>query len=178
MVTPLENAIGFLQNFGLFDVVLPFLLVFTIVFAVLEKSKIFGTEKVDEREVTKKNINSMVAFVIALFVVVTKQIVSSLQQALPQIVLVLVVIVSFMLLAGTFVSGREPYEVKGMALKILSVIAGVAVLGIIFNSIGWLEPILDFIKTRGINDIFIVSIIFLIIVVITIAIVVSGPKEI
>ncbi|MBM3199831.1 hypothetical protein FJZ53_02750, partial [Candidatus Woesearchaeota archaeon] len=62
--SPLGGAIEFLKEFGFFDVVLPFLLVFTIVFAVLEKTKIFGGGKE-----SKKNINAMIAFVFALFFV-------------------------------------------------------------------------------------------------------------
>ena len=41
MVTPLGRAVEFFRDFGLFDIVLPFLLVFAIVFAVLEKTRIF-----------------------------------------------------------------------------------------------------------------------------------------
>ena len=45
MVTTLfGGAIEFLQEIGFYDVVLPFLLVFTVFFGVLEKTKIFGTE--------------------------------------------------------------------------------------------------------------------------------------
>ena len=44
MVTPLNNAIEFLREFGFFNVVLPFLLVFTVVFGILEKTRLFGTE--------------------------------------------------------------------------------------------------------------------------------------
>ena len=56
--TVLGGAVDFLQDFGFFDVVLPFLLVFTLVFGILEKTKIFGTEKVGDKEYPKKNINT------------------------------------------------------------------------------------------------------------------------
>ena len=38
MASVLGNTIEFFTRFGMFDVVLPFLLVFTIVFAILEKN--------------------------------------------------------------------------------------------------------------------------------------------
>jgi len=44
MTSPLVNAIEFLKEFCFFDVVLPFLLVFSITFAVLEKTRILGVE--------------------------------------------------------------------------------------------------------------------------------------
>ena len=55
--SPLRNAIEFLNDFGFYDVVLPFLLVFTIVFGVLEKTKLFGVT--DKKP--KQNINAMIA---------------------------------------------------------------------------------------------------------------------
>src|SRR3989344_2060049 len=63
--TVLGDAVKLLQDFGFFDVILPFLLVFTVVFGILEKTKIFGTE--GEKGHPKKNIDAMVAFVIAIF---------------------------------------------------------------------------------------------------------------
>jgi len=100
MASTLGNAIAFLQAFGLFDVILPFLLVFTLVFAVLEKTKIFGTEGKDGQ--SRKNLNAMVAFSIAFFVTASVNIVTAFQVALPWVSLVLVVLISFMLLSGVF----------------------------------------------------------------------------
>ena len=95
-MSTLGNAIAFLQDFGLFDVILPFLLVFTLVFAVLEKTKIFGMEDNHSR----KNLNAMVAFSIAFFVTASVNIVTAFQVALPWVSLVLVILVSFLLLSG------------------------------------------------------------------------------
>src|SRR3989339_539361 len=39
------ESIQFLAKLGIYDVVLPFLLVFTIVFSLMEKTKVLGTEK-------------------------------------------------------------------------------------------------------------------------------------
>ena len=94
----------FLRDFGLFDVVLPFLLVFAIVFAILEKTKILGQE---EGGAPKRNINSIVSFVIALLVVSTNKIVTALNEALPNIVLLVVILVSFLLLIGVFSKSEE-----------------------------------------------------------------------
>ncbi len=107
MVSPLVNAIDFLKEFGLFDVVLPFLLVFAIVFALLEKTRILGVEKIKGEEIPKKNLNATVAFVVALLVVSTNKIVTALNEALPNVVLLLVVIVSFLVLVGTFYKEGE-----------------------------------------------------------------------
>ena len=82
MVSPLGKAVEFLRDFGLFDVILPFLLVFTITFAVLEKTKILGTIKIHgtDEYMPNKNLNSMVSFVVALLVVATANIVRAINE--------------------------------------------------------------------------------------------------
>ena len=61
----LRWVINFFGELGIYDVVLPFLLVFTIVFAILEKTKVFGMEEIDGKKYTRKNINAIVAFVVS-----------------------------------------------------------------------------------------------------------------
>ena len=101
--SPLGEAIEFLKDFGFFDVVLPFLLVFTIVFGVLEKTKLFGTT--DKKP--KQNINAMIAFVIALFFVAATNLVEATAQFLPQVVVLLITLMSFMMLVGFFYADQE-----------------------------------------------------------------------
>jgi len=85
----LQNAINFFRDFGLFDVVLPFLLVFAIVFAILEKTRILGNEGSGDKAVPKHSLNSTVAFVVALLVVATNKVVTAINAALPNVVLLL-----------------------------------------------------------------------------------------
>ena len=54
-----RGVIDFLAKIGVYDIILPFLLVFTIMFAILEKTKVLGVENVGGNETTKKNLNSM-----------------------------------------------------------------------------------------------------------------------
>jgi len=65
MAAYISDFIYYLQGVGVYDYVLPFLLVFTIIFAILEKTKLFGTEQ-DGR--AKTNINTILALVIGLIV--------------------------------------------------------------------------------------------------------------
>ncbi len=112
MASPLGKAVEFLRDFGLFDVILPFLLVFTITFAVLEKTRILGTIKIhgSEDEIPNKNLNSMVSFVVALLVVATSNIVRAINESLPNIVLLLVASISFLILIGVFVKGEMDFS--------------------------------------------------------------------
>src|SRR3989344_8676510 len=107
MSTPLGRAVEFLRDFGLFDVIVPFILVFTIVFAILEKTMIFGKQKIGDTEYPQKNLNGAIAFVIAMIVVATANVVSVINAALPNIILVSVISVSFLILIGVFWKSEE-----------------------------------------------------------------------
>lgn len=138
MVSPLGKAIEFLRDFGLFDVILPFLLVFTITFAVLEKSKILGTTKVHgtDESIPNKNLNSMVSFVIALLVVATSNIVRAINESLPNIVLLLVASISFLILIGVFVKDAIDFPDKHPSWnKAFIIIMFVLVILIFLNAI-------------------------------------------
>jgi len=50
----LGDALGFLTDFGLFDVILPFLLVFAVVFGILEKTRILVLKKLEILNIPEK----------------------------------------------------------------------------------------------------------------------------
>ena len=87
------------QASGIFEFVLPFLLVFTIVFAVLEKTMLFGKDKNQE---PKKNINVVVAIVIALIVINQFEIIDRLNLFIPKVSLFIIIAVMFLVLIGLF----------------------------------------------------------------------------
>lgn len=177
MVSALGKAIEFMQEFGFFDVVLPFLLVFTIIFGILEKTRIFGEEKIGDKSYPKKNLNSMVAFVIAFFVVAAKEVVMSLQVSLPMVALVLVILLSFMMLAGSFMGDKTfSFEDKKWAV-FLTLVSFIAVLLIFLNSFGWLNPVIAFFSANP--STVLIPTILVAVVIGTIVYVVGGgaPKE-
>ena len=102
MVSPFRETIDFFDNIGLFDVVLPFLLVFTIVFALLERTKVFGVEEIEGKKYTKKNLNSVAAFVIAFLVVASSRLVEIITEVSSNFVVLLFLVVLFLLLVGSF----------------------------------------------------------------------------
>ncbi|MCD4666426.1 hypothetical protein K8R47_01300 [archaeon] len=188
--TPLGSAIQFLTDFGLFDVVLPFLLVFTIIFAILEKTKILGTVKSKEgQELSNKNINTMVSFVIGLLVVASANIVRTINESLPNIVLLVVISISFLILVGTFWSAKEGEDQSFAArhggwYKAFILIMFVMVIGIFLNSIyvisggqeySLLQVALDFIINQWSGTI-IGALIVLFVIVGTITMIVRSPK--
>lgn len=150
MSSPLTNAVEFLRAFGFFDVVVPFILVFTIVFGILEKTKIFGTEKRNGDDASPRtNLNSMVAFAIAFLVIAATKIVEIIQLSLPQIMLILVIIIAFLLLVGTFMgdkAGKFHESFPNMS-KFLIVLVFIAIVLIFLNIFGVLTPTVNTTKS-------------------------------
>jgi len=175
MATALGSALDFLKDFGFFDVILPFLLVFTIVFAILEKTRIFGSEEIDGKQYPKKNLNAMVAFVMGFFVVAARQVVESLQVSLPNVALVLIIAVSFMMLAGSFM-GDETFSFKGKWAMFLTFIMFIAVVLIFLNSLGWLDVIVDFVN-RYTGEVLVPAVLIIVILLAIFFVVGGKPKS-
>ena len=51
-----RGVLSFFNDIGIYDVILPFLLIFTIVFAILEKTKVLGVEEIEGKKYTKKSL--------------------------------------------------------------------------------------------------------------------------
>ncbi len=121
-----------MESWGMLDVMLPFLLIFTVVFAVLQKAKIFGDDS--------KRFNVIIALVLGMVVVIPhiigtypegKDAVLIINNALPNVALVLIAIIMVLLLSGVF-----GYEAKGAGGGTLF-IAFVVVIWIFGVSAGW-----------------------------------------
>ena len=98
----LSDALGFLGRFGFFDVLLPFLLIYVMVFAILERTRIFGTEDAGKTKAPRSNLNALFAFSIALIAVVSSRVVSTLNSAIGPIMILLVLVVLFLMIVSVF----------------------------------------------------------------------------
>ncbi len=112
-VSVFRGVLQFFNDIGIYDVILPFLLIFTIVFAILEKTKVLGTEEIEGKKYTKKNLNAMVSFVIAFLVVAWTQLVRIINETMANITLLLLVSVAFLLLIGSFYKEDEQVALFG-----------------------------------------------------------------
>jgi hypothetical protein len=137
----IRESLVFLDHIGLYDVVLPFLLVFTLVFGVLEKSRIFGSEDKDGKKLSRKNLNAMVAFCTGFFVVASAQLVALINVFVARVALILVILIMFMLLIASMHAQQDD---KGFDLtKKFGWLMGIvlaAVILIFMDGVGWLEP--------------------------------------
>jgi len=120
-----------LQGSGVYEYILPFLLIFAITFAILEKTQILGTGK--------KNINVIVSVVIGLIFVTQFSLVYTLNSFLPKISLYIVVAVMAMILFGIF--GAKVHEgLGGIGLVIAAVISLIAIYWGLSPSLGFQLP--------------------------------------
>ncbi|MEK6812568.1 MAG: hypothetical protein AABX86_00445 [Nanoarchaeota archaeon] len=178
----LGNAIQFLHAFGFFDVVLPFLLVFTIVFGILEKTKILGVEGKDKAP--KKNLNAMVAFSIAFFVVAATNVVQAIQISLPAISMILLIVVLFMLLLGSIAgeAGEKgfnlwdkdgPYRWAGWLVVVFILLA---IITVFLYAFGYFGAVWYFL-TYSLSKTVVSTIALLVLVVVALYVVLKGPKK-
>ena len=100
-MTVLEQYIITLQNLGLLDVMMPFLLIFTIAFAVLQKSMILGPKS--------QKFNKIVSLVLAFTAIVPHvvpgtgpDVVVIINRALPNVSLLMIASMMALLMIGVF----------------------------------------------------------------------------
>jgi len=165
MASAFRGIIDFFAEIGLYDVVLPFLLVFTIVFAILEKTRVLGSEEHDGRKISKKNLNAITSFVIAFLVVASSELVEIITTVSSQAVVLLFLSVLFLLLVGSFYREGESVFLEGGWKTAFMAIMFLGIVGIFLNTLTtedgrtWLERIGDFFG--GVNDELIGSIVML-----------------
>jgi len=171
-----RGTLDFFQRLGVYDVVLPFLLIFTLVFAMMEKTKIFGTEKYDGKELTRKNLNGMTSFVVAFFVIASTRLVAIVNEVLANTVLLLLLVICFLLLAGSFHSGKEEFFLQGKWKTFFMVIMFIGIVLIFLNALGWLQVIYENIFFRF-DSVTVSSIVLIAIIVGFIFYATASPKE-
>ena len=134
--TSLGNLAESLQRTGFVDVLLPFLLIFTVIFAVLEKTKILGEGK--------RNLNVGLSFIFALLVVVPhvtgnfpagSDPVAVINAALPSVSLVVVAIIALLILIGVFAGDKLVFGMSSAGwIGLFSLITIVFIFG---SAAGW-----------------------------------------
>lgn len=109
-----NQLVEFLESSGAFDVALPFLLVFTLSFAVFEKSGILGG---------KRNLNTIVSLVLALLFIRDVELVALVNRFLPNVSMFLVIILMTLLLIGIFAGKQSEWKGVMLAFGVLVSIA-------------------------------------------------------
>ena len=125
-----------LERWGLSDAILPFLLIFAIFFAILQKTKLFGEQS--------KHINVTIALVMGLLFVVPHitnsypvqfDVVEIMNRALPATSIVVLAIVMFLILIGLF--GADTNKAGFPIGTAVMVVALLLIIFIFGASAGW-----------------------------------------
>lgn len=179
--TVLGGTIDFLGRLGVYDVLLPFLLVFTLVFAFLEKTKVLGIEivkdkKGNEHTYTRKNLNAIVAFCMGFFVIASSQLVRIISEVMANTIIIVVTAVCFMLAIGVYHTGTKEMQVGDKWRPWLWGISGVAILFIVLNALGWLNAIYAFV-TRTYQSSWFATLALILVFIGLMAFITSTPKQ-
>jgi len=139
LVNPFEHAISLLEQFGFFQTLLPILLVFILFYAVLQKSKVLGTD-----EEKTKPLNSAFAFISAFFVVTSTGVIDTINQLLPSAALLLLLAALLLLLLGMFSWKPDDFSGDGSGAwgKVGAAVMLLVFLGMIDMTLGLQIPII------------------------------------
>ncbi|MBU0907796.1 MAG: hypothetical protein KKD18_00840 [Nanoarchaeota archaeon] len=109
------------------ETILPFLLVFTIVFAILQKSKVLGDGK--------KQIDAIVSLAIALIVISFAQAVGIILQLIPFLAVSLVILLVLFILLGSF--WKIDDAPKGFQYLLVAVITVAVAIAVMYFTNAW-----------------------------------------
>ena len=127
MVYSVQEIIYLWESAGIFDVVLPFLLIFAVVFGILSYMRIFGDNK---------GIHTVIALAIGILAVRNPFFTEFYKEIFPRLGVGVSIILTLMILIGMFIEGKQiTYWFYGIAA-----IGVIIFLGILLNSfrdLGW-----------------------------------------
>ncbi len=150
------------------ETVLPFLLMFTLIFAVLQKTKILGEGK--------RQIDAIVALAIALIFVSFGRATDIVVRMIPVLGIALVVILIFMILLGSVYSPGS-FEMKGWMKVVVGLLAALVVAGTVLILTGGLDYVVSFIYSGGNVGILVNLVLIAIIIGAIAAVVLGGGKD-
>ncbi len=147
----LENAIRTLYDMGILDILLPFVLIFTIIFAVLQRTKVLGK---DDNGKPMKNFNVVIALVMGAAAVIPHvlwgtrdarnpylsngfiDVVQVINNALPNVSLIIVAVLMFLIVVGIW--GKN-IDIAGTTLGgLITIISMIAIVLIFAVAAGWM----------------------------------------
>jgi hypothetical protein len=158
----------FLQNNFFMYLVLPFLLLFAVMFAILQKTEIFGKGK--------KQVDALVAMAVALIVVAFANYVDVIIQMVAFLGVAIVIILVFLILTGAF-HEEGKFKLDDWVKKAGMGLAALGVLIAVLVYTGAWNYIIGFIKSGDNSGSWVMNIIFLVVIIAAVvAVAASGGK--
>ena len=148
------------------ETILPFLLMFTLVFAILQKTKILGDGK--------KQVDTIVALVIGLIFIAFGSATDIIVRMIPVLGIALVVILIFMILLGSMFSDK--LEMPKWLKVVIGILVGILVAATVLVLTGGLDYLVNFLYGEN-SGILINGVLILIIVGAILAVVLGGKGD-
>jgi len=114
MMVELVDIFSDLEGMGVYEIALPFLLVFTVVFGALRKANIFGNAKFD----------GVIGLVVAFLIIREDIFISFMNDLLARFSVIIVVIVAFLIIFGIFGAGTGTFTKGLMTIFIIAALIG------------------------------------------------------
>ncbi|MBW3005060.1 hypothetical protein KY310_04475 [Candidatus Woesearchaeota archaeon] len=127
-----QDVIAFLGQLGLWDVILPFILVFTITYAILERTKVLGAE---DDGTPKHHFNAVASVVIGFIVLIAVDTLNVINLFSEMIVVLILVAICIAIIFGFF--GFQEVHKKWYFMAIALLVFSIAALYVL----GWLNYI-------------------------------------
>jgi hypothetical protein len=156
-------AIGILGSEIFTNIILPFLLIFTVIFAILEKTKFLGE---------KKDIHAIVSLVFGMIAVGVPWAIGVILSIIPVVVVIIIILISWLMTYG-FLAPEEKGPVSKNWRIAFQIILGIVFIGVIAWSTGLYKYVIDkpWASTAG-QTLLIIGV-----VIAVISIVISGGKS-
>jgi len=144
------NFVANLQELGFYDYFLPFILIFAIVYALLEKSGVLSE---------KRNINAVISFAIGMILIVQQPIVEIINTFLQKASLIMVII--FVALLVIFLISGSTNVKDGVGKGVLIFIIVIALIWALSPNLGIDFPFWSFLSDRTKNLILMLLLFFI-----------------
>lgn len=126
-----------LESSGLYEYVLPFILVFIVIFAILEKTKILGVIKRTKEElgVPKTNLNIIFSIISAFMLLTNTDLIYIMNQYVSKMSFFIVIALVFMLVVALFHKPDSDGKMfGGWGVTVATILAVVAVIWSLYSS--------------------------------------------
>lgn len=159
-----------LQNWIFSEFLFPFLLVFFIIFAILERTKLFGEGK--------RQINALIAFVIGLIFVGAVSYTHVVSNLTLFLTIALVAVFVILLIWGFIFGDKEEFKLDNKLKWGLGIVATIAFAWAVIWAAGWSEKLGSFFSgSSGLGQTIITNGIFLLVIAVALALILYEKKK-
>lgn len=124
------QALNVLKAIGAFRVIFPFMLIFSVVFGTLERTKVFGDDASD--------VNALVAFSIAILFIGMGSAVGTLSSFVPLVGLLSVFVISLIMIIALFYDDvSKLMEETNWKWVVIAVVMGWLIIGLLYAMGAW-----------------------------------------